>query len=116
MSNYAPSSKALLTESVVAAVDLSAHVAVGPDGNVAAAAGPMLGLTQYSCKAGVRVPYTQAGLEGAIAGGVINGYNTALEVGANGKLVTQVAGVTVARLRQDAAAADDAIQVVIVSH
>lgn len=111
-----PSRFAILTQSVTATAAIGEALAVGANGALATAAGPMLGLSECAAEIGERVPYTVLGIASAVAGAAINGRNTALEIGANGTLVTLNAGVMVARLNQDAAAQGDRIEVVLTGH
>lgn len=97
----------LLTLSVAAAATITERQAVAHDGTVAAAAGAMLGLSQFDAEAGDQVPVDTLGTSIATAGAAITAGQD-LEIGAAGKLVPLAAGRKVAVALQ-AAAADGAL-------
>lgn len=89
-------SKAIFTDTIVAAGTISEHQAIGWDGDVASAAGNIAGFACTNAVSGDALAIDQLGTAVAIAGAAVS-KGAALEVGSAGKLVTQSAGVTVAR-------------------
>src|SRR5690606_10555939 len=96
----------VLTDSIAAAGALTAHPAAGRDGGAASAARNTAGFACTDAASGEVLAIDQLGTTVAIAGEQIAA-GAELEVGSGGKLVTQDAGVTVARAVQ-AASADGA--------
>lgn len=94
-------SRSVFTDSIVAAGTITAHQAVGWDGDVASAAGNAAGFACTDAASGEVLAIDQLGTTVAIAGEQIAA-GAELEVGSGGKLVTQDAGVTVARAVQAA--------------
>lgn len=108
-----PASKIpLLTLSILATATIAEEQAVGHDGAVASAAGKMLGLAISEAPSGTQVGVDTLGTSIAVAGAAIaNGAD--LQVGSSGKLVTQTAGIIVARALQAAAADGDKLEVLL---
>jgi len=108
-----PASKIpLLTLSVVAAAALTEGLATGHDGGLATAAGVMMGLTATDAEIGDRVAIDMLGTGIATAGAAIaDGVN--LQVGTNGKLITQTTGIIVGRSLQAATADGDKLEVLL---
>lgn len=107
-----PSTKnPILTLSVTAAALLLENRAVGQDGNYAAAGQKMFGIGTEDVNAiGDELPVDTLGTSTATAGGAVL-KDAALEVGADGKLVTAAAGVVVAKAMQAAGADGDEFEV-----
>ena len=109
----AASSKSVLTLGALAAAAITQGRALTAAGAVATAAGRSAGIAETDAAIGARVPYTALGTALATAGAAI-AVDAKLEVGTAGKLVTQSAGVTVARALSAAAADGDQIEVLLI--
>jgi len=102
----------LLTLSIAATADFNEHLAVSQAGALAVAAGKMFGVATTDGETGVQLAVDVLGTSVAVAGAAL-AKDADLEVGANGKLVTKAAGVTVARAMQAAGADGDQIEVLL---
>ena len=101
--------------SLIATGAISKGQAVGYDGDVAGAGEAIMGIALDDVAIGERIPINRMGLAAAVAGAVIAGAGVALQVGTTGRLITLAGGIAVAR-SSAAAAADDDIEVTLVSH
>jgi len=102
----------LLTLSIAATADFNEYLAVSQAGTLAAAGAKMFGLATTNGEINVQLAVDVLGTSVAIAGAAI-AKDADLEVGVNGKLVTQAAGITVARAVQAAAANGDQLEVLL---
>ena len=100
----------VLTLAVVAAATLAAERAVGRDGNYATAGGHAVGVTNTGGGDGDRIGCDVIGTTIVTAGAAFSDGDF-LQVGTDGKLVVQTAGVAVAKAMQDAAADGDRVEV-----
>lgn len=105
----------VLSISLLAAAALTAERFVSAAGTVATAAGNAIGVTCTSAEIGDLVATDVLGTAVVTAGGAI-AKGAAIQVGADGKAVTQAAGVTVAWALQAATADGDRIEVLLVSN
>jgi len=101
----------LLSLSIVAAIAVTEGLAYAQDGTLAPDAGKMFGLATTDGVIGDRVNTNILGTGIGIAGAAV-AVDADLEL-LNGKLITQAAGVTVARALQAAAADGDKIEVLL---
>ena len=98
---------------VAAAAPISANRAVAHDGTVAAAGAPMYGLAVTQAAPGEALTIETLGSVPATAGAAIS-VGQALEVGADGKLIPQDTGQTVARALTPAAGDGRVVQVFLI--
>lgn len=103
----------LLTLSVVATAALTQNRAVTGVGAVPAAAGRCAGFADFSGAIGERVSYGALGTAIAEAGAAFAA-DVALELDAQGRVVTKAAGVTVARAVTAAAGAGSLVEVLLI--
>lgn len=106
-------SKAIFTDTIVAAGTISEHQAVGWDGDVASAAGAIAGFACTDAVSGDQLAIDQLGTAVAIAGEQLAA-GAALEVGSAGKLVALDAGVKVAHAVTAAGGDGDVFEVFII--
>lgn len=102
-----------LTLGVTAAATITQYRAITAAGAVATAAGNSLGFATTDAASGDRVPVAVLGTAIASASAAI-AVGAALEVAANGQVVTRSAGVTVGRALSAASAAGDLIEVLLI--
>lgn len=104
----------VLTLSVIAAADFSENLAVGYDGDVAAAGGPMFGIGTTDASTGESMAVDVLGTAEAIADGALSAGDE-LEVGTGGRLAALDAGVRVARVapKSGSSAQGDHIEVLL---
>lgn len=108
-----PASKIpLLTLSIAATALLGEHLAIGHDGALAGAGLAMYGLSDTDADIGDQVAIDVLGTSIATAGAAI-AEGVALEVDPNGKLITRVGGIVVARSLQLATADGDKLEVLL---
>lgn len=102
----------ILTLSVLTSEAVSAQLAVGHNGALASAGGPMLGLAADGADDGEMLAVDVLGTSIAIAGAEVS-IGDGLEVGANGRLVVVDNGALVARALS-AGGAGAAIEVLLI--
>jgi hypothetical protein len=103
----------VLTLSVVAAAALAQYRAVTGAGNLPAAGGRSLGVTDYSVAAGERVSVGVMGTVIAEAGGAF-AVDALLEVDAQGRFITANTGAKVARAISAAGAAGVLAEILLI--
>lgn len=105
---------AILTLPVIATAAFDEHLAVGYDGELAAAGGAMFGIGTTQATPGEALAVDVVGTTEATAGGAL-AEGDGLEVGANGRLVLHNAGLLVARVAPGSSsqAAGDKIEVML---
>ncbi|MDD9911650.1 MAG: DUF2190 family protein [Alphaproteobacteria bacterium] len=105
----------LLKLSVQASGAVTAKQFVGFDGAVATAAGNAYGVAEFDAANTELVSLTIVGTA-VVKSGAAFAKGAALEVGSDGKAVTQSAGVTVARALEAASAADEDVEVLLINN
>ncbi len=103
----------VLTLSVKATRGTSARTFVAPTGGPASASGNALGVAESDGDIGDLIPVCVLGTALVTAGAPIAA-GEAIEVGSGGVAVPHATGVVVARALQAAAAADEAIEVLLI--
>jgi hypothetical protein len=106
---------ALLTLTVAATAALTANRFIGHDGDFASAAGSALGVSRSDAAIGEDLPVDVLGTAVVEAGALIAA-GAAVEVGTDGKAVTESAGIAVGRLAPGAAAgaAGEFVEVILI--
>lgn len=105
----------LLVHSVTAAVALTQFRAVTGVGTVPAAGARCLGIANASAAIGERVPVTIEGTQVGISGAAVAA-DAALELDAQGRFIPKAAGVAVGRALSAATAADQQIEVLLITN
>lgn len=108
-------SRSIFTDTVAAAATITEGQAVTVAGAVASSAGNAIGIACTDAVSGEQLAVDMIGTAVAIAGAAV-AKGAALEVGSAGKLVTQSAGVTVARALQAAGADGDRFEVFLIAN
>ena len=106
---------ALLTLSVLAAVDLTANHFVSPTGGLPTVSSNTLGVANMDTEAGSIAPVIVAGTASVVASAAIL-KGAAIETLADGRAVTKDSGVAVARALEAATQAGDVIQVLLIQN
>lgn len=107
--------KPILTLAVLAAEAITEHTAVSYTGTTATAGGVAMGFATADAATGEMVAVDMLGTTIAISGAAI-AQGAALQIGTGGKVITKTSGTLVARAMQAASAADQAIEVIMLSN
>jgi len=110
----ASNATSLLTQGIIAQAAIAKNQPITKTGTVAAAGGTCIGFSQTSAAIGERVGVTVLGSGIGVAGGTIAA-NAALQVGANGTVITQSTGAIIGRA-MNAAVIGDHVEVFIAPH
>jgi len=110
----ASNATSLLTQGIIAQAVIAKNQPITKTGTVAAAGGTCIGFSQTSAAIGERFSVTVLGSGIGVAGGTI-AVNAALQVGANGTVITQATGAIIGRA-MNAAVLGDHVEVFIAPH
>jgi Uncharacterized conserved protein (DUF2190) len=102
----------IFTYSILAAAVVAQNLAVGYDGNLAAAGTAMLGMSTTESEVGVMLAVDVQGTSICTSGAAF-AKGDDLEVGSNGQLITQTTGVVVARALEAATAANEFCEIML---